>query len=143
MPPKLSLLKIGSRVNIDLTSVKDRIPRDLIELLEQDPVGTVLDYKMTDGNGIGVILQLSNNSTSWFFEDEINFPELSQSSDYNSNPTNSVLGSSYNSSRPQKTKLIITDKYWALSSQRKKDISHILNPLNFIKWLFYSFKDVF
>ena len=57
MPPKLSLLKIGSRVNIDLTSVKDRIPRDLIELLEQDPVGTVLDYKMTDGNGVGVILQ--------------------------------------------------------------------------------------
>ncbi|GCE65068.1 hypothetical protein OMCYN_00999 [cyanobiont of Ornithocercus magnificus] len=62
-------ITIGSRIRI--TRVRDRIPSALVELLEQDASGTVVDFRTTDGKGIGVVVELSNGSTCWFFEDEI------------------------------------------------------------------------
>ena len=56
---------------MNLDQVRDRIPTSLLKLLNEDPRGTVRDYKMTDGQGIGLVLELSNGSTSWFFNDEI------------------------------------------------------------------------
>ena len=64
-------LRVGSKVRIDLDSVRERIPASLVELLKNDPRGTLVDYKMTDGQGIGVVLEFSDGSTSWFFDDEI------------------------------------------------------------------------
>ncbi len=64
-------LRIGSKVRVDLDSLKDRIPSSLVSILKNDPRGTLVDFKMTDGMGIGVVLELSNGETSWFFEDEI------------------------------------------------------------------------
>ena len=66
-----NLNKIGSKVRVDLDRVRDRIPASLIKQLTENPRGTVKDYKMTDGRGIGVVLELSNGETSWFFDDEI------------------------------------------------------------------------
>ena len=71
MPQKLTLTRIGSKIKVNLDRVRDRIPSNLIELLESDPNGTVRDYKMTDGKGIGVVLEFSNGQKNWFFEDEI------------------------------------------------------------------------
>ena len=34
-------------------------------------VGTIEDYKMTDGSGIGYKLAFDDNSSNWFFEDEV------------------------------------------------------------------------
>jgi hypothetical protein len=34
-------------------------------------VGTVVNYKMTDGSGVGVVVKFDDNTSSWFFEDEI------------------------------------------------------------------------
>ena len=62
-------ITIGSRVRV--TRVRDRIPADLVAALQADPIGTVTDFKMTDGTGVGVVLQLANGATSWFFDDEI------------------------------------------------------------------------
>ena len=62
-------ITIGSRIRI--TRVRDRIPSALVELLEQDAGGTVVDFRTTDGQGIGVVVELGNGSTCWFFEDEI------------------------------------------------------------------------
>ena len=31
----------------------------------------ISDFRITDGKGIGVVLQLSNGKEQWFFEDEI------------------------------------------------------------------------
>ena len=62
-------IDIGSKVRV--TRVRDRIPAALVELLKKDSSGTVIEFRTVDGQGIGVVIQLSDGSTSWFFEDEI------------------------------------------------------------------------
>jgi len=62
-------ISIGSKVRV--TRVRDRIPADLVAALRADPTGTVKDYRLTDGKGIGVVVQLSSGATTWFFDDEI------------------------------------------------------------------------
>lgn len=62
-------ISIGSKVRI--TRVRDRIPADLVAALKADPTGTVTDYRVTDGKGIGVVVKLSGGATTWFFDDEI------------------------------------------------------------------------
>ena len=143
MSQSLSLFKIGSKVNIDLGLVKDRIPDNLIQLLNDDPTGTVLEYKMTDGNGIGVILQLKDGSISWFFENEINFSKTEKASDNILNARTNQVINSFNSSSIQKKKLSANKKELIPIPKKQKDIGHLLNPLNFIQWLSYSLKDVF
>ena len=71
MPKAAALNRIGSTVKVNLEKVRDRIPVKLLNQLSDDPRGQVVDYKMTDGLGIGVVLKLSDGSTSWFFEDEV------------------------------------------------------------------------
>ncbi len=71
MPQAATLSRIGSQVKIELDMVKDRIPATLIQSLSENPRGKVIDYKMTDGTGIGLVLELSDGTTSWFFENEI------------------------------------------------------------------------
>lgn len=34
-------------------------------------VGTITDYKITDGMGIGVVVKFEDNFATWFFEDEL------------------------------------------------------------------------
>ncbi|QNI68176.1 DUF2862 domain-containing protein [Synechococcus sp. BMK-MC-1] len=62
-------IDIGSKVRV--TRVRDRIPKALVELLKTDANGTVTDFRTVDGKGIGVVVELSDGSTNWFFEDEI------------------------------------------------------------------------
>ena len=71
MPQAATLSRIGAQVKVELDLVKDRIPANLIQSLSVNPRGKVVDYKMTDGTGIGVVLELSDGTTSWFFNDEI------------------------------------------------------------------------
>ena len=71
MPKPATLTRIGSKIKVNLDRVRDRIPPSLIETLEADPRGTVRDYKMTDGTGIGVVIEFSNGQKNWFFEEEI------------------------------------------------------------------------
>jgi hypothetical protein len=60
---------IGSKVRV--TRVRDRIPADLVATLKANPTGTVRDFRVTDGKGIGVVVDLDGGGTSWFFDDEI------------------------------------------------------------------------
>ncbi len=71
MPQPAALTRIGSTIKVNLDRVRDRIPQDLIAQIEADPRGTVKDYKMTDGTGIGVVIELRDGQKTWFFEDEI------------------------------------------------------------------------
>ena len=64
-----SSITVGSKVRI--SRVRDRIPQNLIDLLKADSSGTVTDFRTVDGKGIGVVVELSDGSSSWFFEDEI------------------------------------------------------------------------
>ncbi len=71
MSQAATTFKIGSKLKIDLDRVRDRIPTKLNQLLKENPRGTVVNFKMTDGQGIGVVLELSDGSKSWFFDDEV------------------------------------------------------------------------
>ena len=62
-------ITIGSKVRV--TRVRDRIPADLVAALKADATGTVTDFRVTDGKGVGVVVELSAGGTSWFFDDEI------------------------------------------------------------------------
>jgi hypothetical protein len=62
-------ISIGSQVRI--TRVRDRIPADLVAILKSDATGTVRDFRVTDGNGIGVVVDLNGGGSTWFFDDEI------------------------------------------------------------------------
>ena len=70
MPQSTNLTRIGSKVKVDLDRIRDRIPQTLIQELSNDPRGTVLDYKMTDGGGVGVVVKLNSGSKRWFFDNE-------------------------------------------------------------------------
>ena len=71
MPQAVPLNRIGSTVKINLEKIRDRIPSKLLNQLSNNPRGQVVDYKMTDAGAIGLIVKLSDGSTSWFFAEEI------------------------------------------------------------------------
>ena len=71
MAKATTLTRIGSNVKVQVDQVRDRIPKDLLKKLKDNPRGRVVDYKMTDGTDIGLVLELSDGSTSWFFNQEI------------------------------------------------------------------------
>tara|TARA_Y100001970_G_C14248647_1_gene870147 strand:+ start:2097 stop:2321 length:225 start_codon:yes stop_codon:yes gene_type:complete len=71
MPDSKIPVKIGSRVKINLSKVRDRIPTSLADQLSSNEQGTVIGYKMTDGRGIGVVVQFKEGGKSWFFQEEI------------------------------------------------------------------------
>ena len=129
-----NLIKIGSTVEIDLSKVEDRLPKELNATLRKDSKGKLVDYKMTDGQGIGVILEISDGSINWFFPEEIKQQvafELTQEK-------NNEGGFDQKYTK---------NEFSVYSSKTKTDEEHkiiyLLNPLNFVEWLRYSTKDIF
>jgi hypothetical protein len=60
-------MKIGTKVKI--CRIRDRVGQDIAKKL--GTVGTITGYKMTDGSGVGVVVEFADKSASWFFEDEL------------------------------------------------------------------------
>jgi len=67
----LDKVKIGNSVQINLELSKDRLNKETIDAINVSSLGKISDFRITDGKGIGVVLQLSNGKEQWFFEDEI------------------------------------------------------------------------
>ena len=61
----------GSSVQVNLELSKDRLTKETIDAINVSSLGKISDFRITDGKGIGVVLQLSNGKEQWFFEDEI------------------------------------------------------------------------
>ncbi len=117
-----SLTDIGSTVNIDLQKINDNISSDLIVFISKYPYGEVVDYRITDGTGIGLVLKLEDGRKIWFFNDEIANSTLLKenikkvNSSYSLDPLDMQIAN--------------------------KDLFYVFNPFNLIKWLSYSLKDV-
>ena len=60
-------MEIGQKVKV--YRIKDRVNGSVASKLGK--VGVIKEYKMTDGSGVGVIVQFDDRSATWFFEDEI------------------------------------------------------------------------
>ena len=64
------LLK-GQNLKIEINEVKDRIPKDILEMIKKEPIVELVGYKMVDGNQFGLVVKLKSGEISWFFENEL------------------------------------------------------------------------
>ena len=122
--------KIGSSVKVNLELSKDRLSKDVIDAINVSSVGKICDFRITDGKGIGVVLELSNGKEQWFFEDEIDLL------DENGNVIKKI-------NNTKKNNILIFDTLRGLNYENKNKVSELINPFNFFLWLFVSFRDIF
>lgn len=60
-------MEVGQKVRV--RRLRDRVSEMVIKKLGQ--TGTIREYKMTDGSGVGVLVQFEDQFATWFFEDEV------------------------------------------------------------------------
>ena len=126
----LDKAKIGNYVQVNLELSRDRLTKETIDAINVSSLGKISDFRITDGKGIGVILQLSNGKEQWFFEDEIDLL------DENGNVIKKNNDKKENSN-------FIFDFLRGLNYENKNNVSELLNPINFFIWLIVSVKDIF
>ena len=127
------LIPIGTKIKVDKSQIENILPSKLFEKLPKTIYGEIVDYKMTDGRGIGYVLKTEKNLKIWIFTTELNEQTRKEfkieTTIKNSNQNNSslLLG---------KYKL-----YYDLNGNR--NIKSITNPINLINWLLFTIKDAF
>ena len=125
----LDLVKIGTPVNINVNLSKDRLTLKTLNAIKESSSFKVKDFRLTDGKGVGVIIEFSNGQEEWFFENEIEIlDENGKVIQRNDETENNIFFRN----------LLKNIKY-----ESKTNIKHLINPLNFFSWLIYSFKDIF
>jgi hypothetical protein len=60
-------MEIGQKVRI--RRLRDRVSSEVVSKLGQ--TGVIQDFKMTDGSGVGVLVQFDDQFSTWFFSDEV------------------------------------------------------------------------
>ena len=126
----LDKVEIGTSVQINLGLSKDRLTKETIDAINVSSLGKISDFRITDGKGIGVVLQLSNGKEQWFFEDEIDLLDKN--------------GNVIKKNNDKKENInFIFNFLGGLNYENKNKVSELLNPINFIIWLVVSFKDIF
>ena len=126
----LDKAEIGSSVQINLELTKDRLTKEVVDAINISSVAKISDFRITDGKGIGVVLELSNGKEEWFFEDEI---DLLDENGY-------VIKK--NCDKKENSNFIF-DFLRGLNYENKNKVSELINPINFLVWLAVSFKDIF
>ena len=124
----LDLVKIGSPVNINVNLSKDRLSNKTLEAIKESSSFKVKDFRLTDGKGVGVIVEFSSGEEEWFFENEIEIL------DENGKiiPRDEAID-----------KNIFSNFLKDLEYKPKTNIKELINPINFFSWLIYSLKDIF
>ena len=127
----LDKVKIGTIVKVNLDLSKDRLTKETIEAINISPECIISDFKITDGMGIGVIVNLSNGKNEWFFENEIQILDekgniIEKEEKKIKNENNNFIFNAVNS----------------INYEPKLKPSELFNPINFITWLIISLKDI-
>ena len=126
----LNEAKIGDLVHVNIELSKDRLTKEIVDTINISPVGRITEFRITDGKGIGVVLQLSNGKEQWFFEDEIDLLDEYGNIIEKINDT-------------KKDKSLINEILNGVKYENKNKVSELINPINFFFWLIVSFKDIF
>ena len=66
-----STLQKGQKLRVEINEVKDRIPKEILEIIRKQPNVELVGYKMVDGNEFGLVVKLNNGEINWFFEKEL------------------------------------------------------------------------
>ena len=126
----LDKAQIGNSVQVNLEFSKDRLNKETVEAISVSSVGKICDFRITDGKGIGVIIELSNGEKQWFFEDEVDLLD----------EKGNVIRKIYDK---KENNTLLSNFLTELKYEKKKNVSDLLNPINFFLWLAVSFKDIF
>ena len=125
----LDLVSIGSKVKVNVKASKDRLNAKTIDALGISSECIVSDFRITDGKGIGVILELTNGEKEWFFENEIDILDEN--------------GNIITRKNSYENKLISLDFLNNFKYRLKESPKKLANPFNFFSWLIFSLKDIF
>ena len=127
------LIPIGAKIKVDKSKIENLLPNKLLDKLPQQINGEIVDYKMTDGMGIGYVLMTENNLKIWIFNTELNEQTRKE---YRLEETNKF----YN---PENSDLILGKYKVAYEINGNRNIKTIANPINLINWLIFTMKDIF
>ena len=125
----LDLVKIGSQVKVNIDLSKDRLSSKTIEAINKTSICLVEDFRLTDGKGIGVVVELSNGENEWFFENEIEIIDNN--------------GNIIQRDETMDNKSFINEILESLNYKEKTNIKALINPVNFFSWLIFSLRDIF
>jgi len=125
----LDLVKVGSLVNINVNLSKDRLSSKTLNSIKDSSSFKVKDFRLTDGKGVGVIVEFSNGDEEWFFENEIEILD-----EYGKIiPRDDAL----------EKNIFISNLLKDLKYKPRTNVKELINPVNFFSWLIYSLKDIF
>ena len=127
------LIPIGSRIKVDKSKIENLLAEKILDGLPQIINGKVIDYKMTDGMGIGYVLMTDKNLKIWIFNRELNEQTRKEYKIEDSKTSENIT-----------TKEILSqiDKVqYDLNGNRS--IKQIANPFNLINWFLFTLKDIF
>ena len=127
------LIPIGTKIKVDKSKIESLLPNQLLNDLPQIINGEIVDYKMTDGMGIGYVLMTENNLKIWIFNTELNEQTIKE---YRLEENKKY----YN---PQNSDLILGKYKVAYEINGNRNIKTIANPINLINWLIFTMKDIF
>ena len=125
----LDLVKIGSLVNINVNLTKDRLTTKTLNAIKESSNFKVKDFRLTDGKGVGVVVEFSNGEEEWFFENEIEILD----------ENGKIIPRTDMKDKNTFFKRLLND----LKYEPKKNVKELINPFNFFTWLIYSLKDIF
>ncbi|MEA5511130.1 DUF2862 domain-containing protein [Crocosphaera sp. UHCC 0190] len=60
-------MEIGQKVQV--IRLRDRVSGEVVNKLGKQ--GIIKDFKMTDGSGIGAVVEFADKTATWFFGDEL------------------------------------------------------------------------
>ncbi len=127
------LIPIGAKIKVDKSKIENLLPNKLLDTLPKQINGEIIDYKMTDGMGIGYVLMTEDNIKIWIFNTELNEQTMKEYSLEESNKY-------YN---PQNSDLILGKYKVDFEINGNRNIKTIANPINLINWLIFTMKDIF
>ena len=125
----LDLVKVGSLVNINVDLSKDRLSSKTLNAIKDSSSFKVKDFRLTDGKGVGVIVEFSNGEEEWFFENEIEILD--------------DKGKIIPRDDSLEKNISISNLLKDLKYKPRKNVKELINPINFFSWLIYSLKDIF
>ena len=125
----LDLVKVGSLVNINVNLSKDRLSSKTLNAIKDSSSFKVKDFRLTDGKGVGVIVEFSNGEEEWFFENEIEILDEN--------------GKIIPRNDASEKNIFISNFLKDFKYKPRTNVKELINPINFFSWLIYSLKDIF
>ena len=127
------LIPIGTKIKVDKAKIETLLQNKLLDDLPQIIIGEIVDYKMTDGMGIGYVLRTESKLKIWIFNNELNDQTIRE---YMRQKTNKYHNHKDNN--------LVLGKYkieYEVNGNR--NIKTLINPINLINWLVFTLKDIF